>query len=521
MSGARAIPSRARIRLAGQVARGFKQPWKAAAGLLHVASLATAFFLAAVFTMPQAARAADPRAEGGMLSWPRADMVRALGIFVPERMKEFNVPGVSIAIVADGGVVYSGTFGKADKSTDEPVTPATRFEAGELGETVAAYGALGMMRDKLLFLDAPLSRDLQTPWLRDADDNAEVTLRQVLTNTSGLGDNAAHPSRVTGFQPGSRFSHSGVGFLYLQHVMEAVSGAPFEQVMDERVFKPLGMDASSYVRGSDHAPLARGYVPVGFLLTSFYLPFAIAFIVIVVLLWGLSYSALQRRVEPVDMIWPAVGGLFFAVGMVWWGLGAGLAFFVIGVSVFYALGVAALGGFIYYLGYIAGIARSREGVIDRGRGRPESVVAAVAVVLALLASVPIYNRVLRVPVWPFLHESVSAATSFRTTAPDMARFMIEIVDGTRMGDEMHRRMLGERVPVGGPFFWCLGLGIRDDKANETLWARGSATGFESLMVMDPSRRSGVVVLTNSREGAALAQEIARNVLGLEAVWSLP
>jgi CubicO group peptidase (beta-lactamase class C family) len=482
-------------------------------------------FLAAVFLMPQAARAADPRpadprAAGGMLAWPREEMVRALGIFVPERMKELDVPGVGLAVVSSGQIVYSGTFGKADTWTKRPVTPATRFEAGELGEAVAAYGALGMVRDKLLFLDAPLSRDLPAPWLRDARDNAGVTLRQVLTNTSGLGDNAAHPSRVTGFQPGSRFSHSGVGFIYLQHVMEAVEGKPFEEIMEARAFGPLGMGASSYVRG-DRAPLARGYVPVGFLLTSFYLPFAIAFIVIVAILWGLSSFALQRRVEPVDMVWPAAGGLFFAVGMVWWGLGVGPAFFVIGIAVFYALGVAALGGFIYYLAYIAGIARSRDGFIDRGRGRPESVVVAGAVVLALIASIPVYDRMLRVPVWPFLPEKISAASSFRTTAPDMARFMIEIMDGRQMGPEMQRRMLSERVPVDGPLYWCLGLGVRHDEESETLWMRGSATGFESLMVMDPSRRAGVVVLTNSREGAALAQDIARNVLGLEAVWTLP
>jgi hypothetical protein len=41
------------------------------------------------------------------------------------------------------------------------------------------------------------------------------------------------------------------------------------------------------------------------------------------------------------------------------------------------------------------------------------------------------------------------------------------------------------------------------------------------MVMDPKRRAGVVVLTNSRTGGELAQDIARNVLGVEAVWSLP
>src|SRR3546814_14795697 len=86
-----------------------------------------------------------------------------------------------------------------------------------------------MVRDKLLFLDAPLSRDLPAPWLSDKKDDARVTLRQVLTHRSGLGDNIAHPSRVTSFEPGSRFSPSGVGFLYLQHVMEVGANARSEE----------------------------------------------------------------------------------------------------------------------------------------------------------------------------------------------------------------------------------------------------------------------------------------------------
>jgi CubicO group peptidase (beta-lactamase class C family) len=103
----------------------------------------------------------------------------------------------------------------------------------------------------------------------------------------------------------------------------------------------------------------------------------------------------------------------------------------------------------------------------------------------------------------------------------MGRFMIEIMDGDTLGGETQARMLSERVPVAGPFAWALGLGVREDAGHETLWTRGSATGFESLMVMDPARRVGVVILTNSRAGGELAQDIARNVLGMEAVWSLP
>ncbi|HEY4344909.1 MAG TPA: serine hydrolase domain-containing protein [Parvibaculum sp.] len=485
---------------------------------------ALALFLLAVFLSPQAARADDPRATGGMLGWPQDEMTRALGIFVPERMKALEVPGVSLAVISNGQIIYSGTFGKADKGASAPVTPATLFEAGELGETVAAYGAMSMVRDKLLFLDAPLSRDLPAPWLAGKADSERITLREVLTHRSGLGDNVAHPSRATSFEPGSHFSHSGVGFLYLQHAMENIAGAPFDSLMKARVFKPLDMPSSGYlVSSDDRAQLAQGYVPLRFPLTVFYLPFAIAFAVILAALWGISWFMLQRRLEFIDLFWPAFGGFGFATAIVWWGLGLVPAAFVIGIAMLCALVILLLAGFAYYLLYVAGLARARDGIISRGRGSQEGIVVVLAGVIALAGFLPALHWMVPVARLSVLRGEARAnvAASFHTTAQDMARFMIEIVDGAKLGPDMRDRMLGERVAVDGPFFWSLGPGIRQDGTRETLWTRGSAMGFESLMVMDPSRRAGVVVLTNSREGGELAQDVARNVLGLEAVWSLP
>lgn len=487
-------------------------------------AFAVTALLSLIVLFPQPSHADDPRAAGGMLAWPREEMARALGIFVPERMKTFEVPGVSLAIVVDGAIVYSGTFGKADTGASAPVTPATLFEAGELGETVAAYGAMSMVRDKLLFLDAPLSRDLAAPWLVDKEDDQRVTLREVLTHRSGLGDNVAHPSRVTGFEPGSRFSHSGVGFLYLQHAMESVAGMPFDALMEMRVFAPLDMKSSGYVIAPDErGRLAQAYVPLSFPLTVFYLPFAIAFAIILAALWGISRFMLQRRIEPIDLLWPGLGGFGFAVAIVWWGLGLAPAAFVVGLAIICLLVIAMLGGFAYYLLYIAGLARARDGIISRGHGKQEGVIVILAGAIALAGFVPALDWLVPVPRLTVLRgdEQPSAAASFHTTSQDMARFMIEVMNGAKLGTDMRNRMLTERVPVGGPFFWSLVSGIRQDGPRETFWTRGSAMGFESLMVIDPSRRAGVVVLTNSREGGELAQDVARNVLGLEAVWSLP
>lgn len=463
-----------------------------------------------------------------MLTWPHEEMARALGIFVPEQMRESNVPGVSIAIVSDGVVNYAATFGKAERSSDAPVTPATLFEAGEIGETVASYAALGLVRDKLLFLDAPLSHELRTPWLDNAEDDRLVTLRQVLTHTSGLPDNVAHPSRSTRFTPGTRFSQSGVGYLYLQNVMEVAVGKPFADVMAERVFAPFGMEASGYAfSADDRTYLARGYVPLSFPVLVFYLPFAISSFFVLGIVWGIARFALQRRVEPADLLWPLTAGLVFAVSIVWYGLGFAQAAFIIATAVGYALAVGLLGALIYYVFYVVGIVSSRDGVISRGRDTSDVTAFLYSLALAFAISLLCFDWLLGVPRFRLLDrdDGSNAARSFHTNAADMARFMIGFMEAKEIGSAMRVRMLAERVEIGPPFAWGLGIGIRQgvssETPNETLWARGSAMGFESLMVMDPSRRAGIIVLTNSREGGGLAQEVARNVLGLEGNWAVP
>ena len=61
------------------------------------------------------------------------------------------------------------------------------------------------------------------------------------------------------FTPGSQFSYSGVGFMYLQRVIEEVSGAAFNDFMTETIFTPLGMTRSSYSRALRTAPRSRGH----------------------------------------------------------------------------------------------------------------------------------------------------------------------------------------------------------------------------------------------------------------------
>jgi CubicO group peptidase (beta-lactamase class C family) len=169
-----------------------------------------------------------------------------------------------------------------------------------------------------------------------------------------------------------------------------------------------------------------------------------------------------------------------------------------------------------------GIGQPREGVLLRGRGNGRNSVLFGSALIVLLTSFFFFGRNLPVPILPFgeLPEP-NAAVGMQSSARDMAHFMQELIDGKNLGPALHTRMLGERIKISNTRSWTLALGVRHDKMGETLWSRGAVTGFDSLMVIDPKRRAGVVILTNARQGAELTQEIARHVLGLDGVWTQP
>ena len=109
-----------------------------------------------------------------------------------------------------------------------------------------AYAVLRLVDAGKLALDTPLS--LHVPdYVADDPRAAAVTVRHVLSHTSGLPNwrSADLPLR-TYFTPGERFRYSGEGFVWLQHVVEAVTGETLDTTLHRLIFEPLEMRRSSY-----------------------------------------------------------------------------------------------------------------------------------------------------------------------------------------------------------------------------------------------------------------------------------
>lgn len=173
--------------------------------------------------------------------------MEALQSLVSTLAESVGVPGVSIATIRRGEPEFVGAVGVRDVRTNEPVSTETVFEAASLSKPLMAYAVLQLVEAGLFDLDRPLAH-IVGPLVSDDAEASAITARHVLAHTSGLPNwrREQQPLR-SHFSPGTRFSYSGEGFVYLQSALEAVMAETLEGVMTKLVFEPLGMERSSYI----------------------------------------------------------------------------------------------------------------------------------------------------------------------------------------------------------------------------------------------------------------------------------
>ncbi len=191
---------------------------------------------------------------------------------VPGFLAKYRVPGVGVALISGGEVIYLRGYGQADVAAALPVTAETGFNIGSISKTVAAWGLMKLVEEGKLDLDAPVSRYLTRWQIPKSDFNPDgVTLRRLLSHTAGLslhgypgfGPDDTLPSIVASLngatngsgpvtiihEPGSKWKYSGGGYTIAQLLVEEVTGMSFEDYMRKSVLGPLGMSNSDYALG--------------------------------------------------------------------------------------------------------------------------------------------------------------------------------------------------------------------------------------------------------------------------------
>ena len=180
--------------------------------------------------------------------------------FIKSEMARENIPGLAIALIHDDQVFWTAGYGVANSLTRRIVLADTPFEAASIGKPVTAYAALKLVQDGRLDLHRPLSSYLTKQFVAPSPYRDQITAWHVLTHTSGLSNNLLEVTHEVAFKPGSRFSYSGVGFMYLQRVIESITHQPFNAFMTQTVFAQLGMGSTSFFRSFGDERLARGHV---------------------------------------------------------------------------------------------------------------------------------------------------------------------------------------------------------------------------------------------------------------------
>jgi serine beta-lactamase-like protein LACTB len=179
---------------------------------------------------------------------------------VTEFMTKTGAPGVSVAIVKDGSLVWTTGYGLADVENNVPATDETMYRLASVSKAISATGAMWLAEHGKLDLDAPVQKYCpafpKKPW--------PISTREVLAHTAGIrhykSDSADDPdiSSTKHFnsmeealnlfanddlvsEPGKKFHYSTFGYTLLGCVMEGASGQKYADFMRQTIFVPAGM----------------------------------------------------------------------------------------------------------------------------------------------------------------------------------------------------------------------------------------------------------------------------------------
>jgi CubicO group peptidase (beta-lactamase class C family) len=435
-------------------------------------------------------------------------IIADLESFIPRYMREENVPGLSIALIYDGRVAWTEGFGVANTITGRPVTPDMAFEVASNSKVVTAYTALRLVDQGRLSLDEPLNTYLPEPWLPNSEHRDAITLRHVLSHTSGLGHNTA--SRESLFAPGQGYAYSAIGFLYLQAVIEEITGQPLEDVARELVLDPLGMPSSSFVvTGRHNTPTVNGHVHALVPVVLFATLYA-GSTVIVGLLGLLILRIRTGQWRPTRRMAAGV----FAVAL---GVALAAAVVLLGSAGLPEFGwLVALVGLVLTLAFVLGFSTGR--VVIR-RLWPQSLGLQTTVMVVWIGLIMVglglgTSRITNLPIPQPSRVDASAAGTLRATAGDMATFLIELSNPRRLSAETAQELRTSQVQLMRELSWGLGPGIQHSRQGDALWQWGQHLHFQSVMIIYPDHGFGVVVCTNNDLlNPDVAIEIAGQALG--------
>ena len=176
--------------------------------------------------------------------------------FINAQLRGQNIPGLTLAIVKDGKVIKATGYGYQDLERRIPMTPETILKIASVSKQFIATGIMLLVQDGKLSVGDPVGKhitDAPAAW-------QGITIRHLLTHTAGLVREApgvdisqfrpdidvirrAYDAPLH-FVPGEKYQYSNVGYFILGEIIRRISGRPWADYIDEKVFRPSGMTST-------------------------------------------------------------------------------------------------------------------------------------------------------------------------------------------------------------------------------------------------------------------------------------
>ncbi|HZQ24406.1 MAG TPA: serine hydrolase domain-containing protein [Terriglobales bacterium] len=192
--------------------------------------------------------------------------------YVLSEMQKQHIPGLAVLVSRNGEIVKAKGYGLSNVELQVPVRPETVFQSGSVGKQFTATAVMMLVEEGKINLDDHLSKYI--PHGPNAWD--QVTIGQLLSHTAGFTDYPANFDyrrdyseddliKIVGgiplaFRPGTKWAYSNLGFLTLGIVIHRVTGEFYGDFLQQRIFRPLGMNTTRIISEADIIPnRAAGY----------------------------------------------------------------------------------------------------------------------------------------------------------------------------------------------------------------------------------------------------------------------
>lgn len=216
--------------------------------------------------------------------WPA---LPALDQSIVEIMGRDSVPGLSACMVVDGEVTWCNGYGERNTDSGDLAYANTPFLLASVSKAVTAVAIMQAVEDGHLSLDAPIGDTLDFDVVHPDEPGTPITLRHLMGHTSGIADNwdvmDAHYVEGDSTEPLGEFlkgylsvggpdysesdnflrkgvegvsEYSNIGAALAGYMVEAATGAPFDDYCDQHIFAPLAMNAGWHLADFDEADVA-------------------------------------------------------------------------------------------------------------------------------------------------------------------------------------------------------------------------------------------------------------------------